>query len=190
MSACLERDAALRHKARPARNHLAQTVLHRQPALGVPFPCLSPTAERPPDEGGLFLDNGRLGQWIIIMTIPGAFIYSIGSEPDHTLPKFMMQRLGRRGLRLAVTTGETLDFGFGDFAIDVARHELRRGGELVSIEPQVFDLLVHLVRNRGRIVSKNELIDAVWLGRVVSEATLSSRMSAARHAIGDNGADQ
>ena len=107
-------------------------------------------------------------------TIPDAFIYSTGSEPDHTPPKFMMQRLGRRGLHLAVKSGETLNFSFGDFAIDVARHELRRGGELLSIEPQVFDLLVFLVRNRDRIVSKNELIDVVWLGRVVSEATLSS----------------
>lgn len=83
-----------------------------------------------------------------------------------------------------------MDFRFTDFEIDVARHELRRKGEVVPIEPQVFDLLVHLVRNRNRIVSKDELISAVWHGRVVSEAALSSRVSAARRAIGDNGDDQ
>ena len=81
-------------------------------------------------------------------------------------------------------------FRFADFEIDIARHELRRGEDLVSIEPQVFDLLVHLLRNRNRIVNKSELVDAVWMGRIVSEATLSSRISAARQAIGDNGADQ
>jgi TolB-like protein len=83
-----------------------------------------------------------------------------------------------------------LNLRFNDFEIDVARYELRRGDELVPIEPQVFDLLVHLVRNRNRIVSKSEVIDVVWKGRIVSEAALSSRISAARRAIGDNGADQ
>ena len=83
-----------------------------------------------------------------------------------------------------------MDFRFANFEIDVARQELRRGGELVPIEPQVFDLLVYLVRNRNRVVGKNELLDAVWLGRVVSEASLSSRISAARRAIEDNGTDQ
>ncbi|MFZ0402159.1 MAG: winged helix-turn-helix domain-containing protein, partial [Pseudolabrys sp.] len=82
-------------------------------------------------------------------------------------------------LSLAARSGENLDFRFADFEIDVARHELRRRGELVLIEPQVFDLLVHLIRNRNRIVSKNELIDTIWMGRVVSEETLSSRVSAA-----------
>ena len=80
--------------------------------------------------------------------------------------------------------GEALDFRFGDFEIDTARHELRRAGAVVHIEPQVFDLIVHLVRNHDRIVSKDELIDAIWQGRIVSEATLSSRISAARRALG------
>ena len=83
-----------------------------------------------------------------------------------------------------------MNFRFAEFEIDVARHELRRAKELIEIEPQVFDLLVHLVQNCNRIVSKNELIDTVWMGRIVSEATLSSRISAARQAIGDNGAGQ
>ena len=86
--------------------------------------------------------------------------------------------------------GAILKFHFSDFEIDVARHELRRAGTLVQIEPQVFDLLVHLVRHHDRIVSKNELIEIVWGGRNVSESTLNSRLGAARRAIGDNGEDQ
>jgi TolB-like protein/DNA-binding winged helix-turn-helix (wHTH) protein/cytochrome c-type biogenesis protein CcmH/NrfG len=83
-----------------------------------------------------------------------------------------------------------LSFRFADFEIDTARRELRRAGATVHIEPQVFDLLVHLVRNRHRIVSKDELIDAIWQGRIVSDATLSSRISSARRALGDSGNDQ
>jgi TolB-like protein/DNA-binding winged helix-turn-helix (wHTH) protein len=83
-----------------------------------------------------------------------------------------------------------LSFRFSDFEIDTARHELRRAGAIVRIEPQVFDLLVHLIRNRDRIVSKDELIDVIWRGRIVSEATLSSRISTARRVLGDSGNDQ
>jgi TolB-like protein len=83
-----------------------------------------------------------------------------------------------------------LDIEFGDFAIDLARQELQRGGKRVPVEPQVFDLLVHLARNPNRVVSKNEVIDVIWKGRIVSEAAVSSRVSAARHAVDDNGTDQ
>jgi TolB-like protein len=86
--------------------------------------------------------------------------------------------------------GDTVNFRFADFEIDVAQIELRQRGEAVPIEPQVFDLLVHLVRNCNRIVSKSELIDTIWQGRAISDAALSSRISAARRAIGDNGNDQ
>jgi TolB-like protein/DNA-binding winged helix-turn-helix (wHTH) protein/cytochrome c-type biogenesis protein CcmH/NrfG len=81
-------------------------------------------------------------------------------------------------------------FRFLDFEIDLERHELRRAYSLVHIEPQVFDLLVHLVRNRDRVVGKDELLDTVWNGRIVSESTLSSRISAARRALADSGTDQ
>ena len=84
----------------------------------------------------------------------------------------------------------TLNFHFADFVIDAARYELRRAGELVPIEPQAFDLLVYFIQNRNRVVSKDELIDAIWHGRVTSDASLSSRVSSARRAIGDNGFDQ
>lgn len=76
---------------------------------------------------------------------------------------------------------------FEDFALDGERRELRRGDELVPVEPQVFDLLQYVIRNRDRVVSKDDLIEAVWQGRNVSDATLSSRINAARTALHDNG---
>jgi TolB-like protein/Flp pilus assembly protein TadD len=79
---------------------------------------------------------------------------------------------------------------FEDFALDIDRRELRRGSETVSVGPQVFDLLVYLVQNRDRVVSKDELLDAVWGGRIVSESTLTSHINAVRKAIGDTGEDQ
>ena len=81
-------------------------------------------------------------------------------------------------------------YRFAEFEIDLSQQELRRLGEPVHIEPQVFDLIVHLVRNRDRIVSKDELIETIWNGRIISEAALSSRINGARRALGDNGADQ
>ena len=79
---------------------------------------------------------------------------------------------------------------FSDQVIDTDRRELRRGSALVAIEPQVFDLLVYLVENRDRVVSKDDLIASVWDGRVVSDSTLTSRINAARKAVGDSGEEQ
>ena len=79
---------------------------------------------------------------------------------------------------------------FADCELDCERRELRRNGTAIHLEPQVFDVLVHLVRNRDRVVTKDELLQAVWNGRVVSEDALTSRISAARRAIGDTGEDQ
>jgi TolB-like protein/Tfp pilus assembly protein PilF len=81
-------------------------------------------------------------------------------------------------------------FKFDDHVLDVERRELRRGGESVALEPQVFDLLVYLVRNRGRVVSKDDLIDGVWGGRIVSDSALTTRINAARRAVNDSGAEQ
>src|SRR3954463_6332097 len=92
--------------------------------------------------------------------------------------------------RSGFAEGPRVNFRFADFEIDASQQELRRGTEVVHIEPQVFDLLVHLVRNRARIVSKDELIETIWQGRIVSEAALSSRINAARKAIGDDGSAQ
>ena len=67
-------------------------------------------------------------------------------------------------------------FSFEDFTLDSERRELRAGGGVVSIEPQVFDLLVYLIENRDRVVSKDDLIASVWGGRIVSDSTLDSRI--------------
>ncbi len=86
--------------------------------------------------------------------------------------------------------GTALHFLFADHALDVERRELRRGSELVALEPQVFDLLVYLVQNRDRVVSKDDLIATVWGGRIVSDSTLTSRINAVRKAVGDSGEEQ
>jgi TolB-like protein len=81
-------------------------------------------------------------------------------------------------------------FLFSDFRLDTDRRELRRGSQPIAVEPQVFDLLVYLVENRERVVSKDDLFASVWGGRIVSDSTLTSRINAARNAIGDSGAKQ
>jgi TolB-like protein len=81
-------------------------------------------------------------------------------------------------------------FRFETFALDTTLRELRRDGALVPMEPQVFDLIRHLVEARDRVVTRDDMIEAVWQGRIVSEATLSSRINAARTALGDSGAQQ
>jgi len=75
-------------------------------------------------------------------------------------------------------------YSFEDFSLDTARRELRRDGALIALQPQVFDLLEYSIRNRERVVSKDDLLAAVWHGRIVSESILSSRINAARSAIG------
>jgi len=79
---------------------------------------------------------------------------------------------------------------FGSYILDTDRRELKRSGELIPLEPQVFDLLVYLVQNRDRVVSKDDLIASVWGGRIVSDSTLTSRINAVRRAVGDNGEQQ
>jgi DNA-binding winged helix-turn-helix (wHTH) protein len=85
---------------------------------------------------------------------------------------------------------DNLAFRFGEFEIHPRQQELRRRGRVVHIEPQVFDLLLYLVSNRERTVSKDELIEAIWQGRIISESALSSCISAARRALGDSGEQQ
>src|SRR6266496_3421593 len=82
-------------------------------------------------------------------------------------------------------------FQFDKFLLDTDRRELRSGnGVVVHVEPQVFDLLLHLAQNANRVVTKDELIERVWNGRAVSDAALNSRINAARRAIGDSGEKQ
>ena len=79
---------------------------------------------------------------------------------------------------------------FEDYALDTDRRELRRGGTPVAIEPQVFDLLAYLVQHGDRVVTKDDLFTAVWNGRFVSESALTTRINAARTALGDDGKAQ
>ena len=83
-----------------------------------------------------------------------------------------------------------VQFLFENHVLDADRRELRRGSDLIAVEPQVFDLLLFLVQNRERVVSKDDLIASVWGGRIVSDSTLTSRINAARKAVGDSGEDQ
>src|SRR5258708_16149060 len=91
--------------------------------------------------------------------------------------------LSSKGIRI-------LHYLFEDYAFDPDRRELHRGADVVSIAPQVFDLLDYLIRNRERVVSKDDLINAVWNGRIVSDAALTTRLNAARNALGDTGETQ
>src|SRR5438132_12009783 len=81
-------------------------------------------------------------------------------------------------------------YAFEEYLLDADRRELRRGAALIAAEPQTFDLLLYLIQNRQRVVSKDDLMAAVWSGRIVSESTLSSQINAVRHAIGDDGERQ
>jgi TolB-like protein/DNA-binding winged helix-turn-helix (wHTH) protein/Tfp pilus assembly protein PilF len=83
-----------------------------------------------------------------------------------------------------------VQFNFEDCVLDPERRELSRGAKPVAISPKVFDLLLHLVRHRERVVSKDELLAAVWSGRIVSESTVTSHLNAVRKAIGDSGEEQ
>jgi TolB-like protein/cytochrome c-type biogenesis protein CcmH/NrfG len=83
-----------------------------------------------------------------------------------------------------------VQFHFSNHVLDVGLRELTRSGESIAVEPQVFDLLIYLVENRERVVTKDDLIENIWDGRIVSESTLTSRINAARKAVGDSGRDQ
>jgi DNA-binding winged helix-turn-helix (wHTH) protein/tetratricopeptide (TPR) repeat protein len=78
---------------------------------------------------------------------------------------------------------EAVIYAFGDFELDEGLYQLRRGGEIVKLEPRVFDVLLHLVRHRDRVVSKDELLDAVWSGDAVSESVLPTNVAAVRRAL-------
>jgi TolB-like protein len=83
-----------------------------------------------------------------------------------------------------------LQYRFEDYVLDSGLRELRRGTELIAVEPQVFDLLSFLIHHRDRVVSKDDLMAAIWNRRIVSESALTSRINSARAALGDNGEEQ
>jgi len=79
---------------------------------------------------------------------------------------------------------------FDDFTLDIDKAELRRGGETISVEPQVYDLIVYLARNSEHVVSRDDIIEHIWDGRIVSDTAISTRINAARHALDDDGKTQ
>jgi TolB-like protein/tetratricopeptide (TPR) repeat protein len=83
-----------------------------------------------------------------------------------------------------------LRYFFEDYALDTDRREIRRGSDVVSVTAQVFDLLVYLIGNRNRVVSKDDLMAAIWDGRIVSDSALTTRLNVVRKVIGDNGEEQ
>lgn len=80
-------------------------------------------------------------------------------------------------------------FRFGDCVLDTAARELHRNGAAAAIEPRAFDLLVYLIRNRKRTIAKDELLDVLWAGSVVSETSLTRCVMKARKAVGDSAGD-
>lgn len=86
--------------------------------------------------------------------------------------------------------GSGVRYFFEDFSFDTDRRELRLGSDVIAIAPQVFDLLGYLIDNRERVVSKDDLIRTIWEGRAVSEVALTTRLNAARKAVGDSGDEQ
>ena len=81
-------------------------------------------------------------------------------------------------------------YSFDEYELDLQRYELRYAGKRVKLEPQVFNVLVYLIQQHDRVVTKEELLEQLWPGRFVSEASLTSRLMAARRAIGDSGQAQ
>jgi DNA-binding winged helix-turn-helix (wHTH) protein len=81
-------------------------------------------------------------------------------------------------------------YAFADCVLDTENYTLTRNGAPVSVEPQVFDLLALLAMHAGKLVSRDQLVENVWNGRIVSEATIAARINAARRAVGDDGKSQ
>src|SRR6185369_1086064 len=83
-----------------------------------------------------------------------------------------------------------MTYAFGEFVLDERLYQLRRNGTVVKVEPKVFDVLAHLIRHRDRVVSKDELLQALWPGEHVSDSVLPRCVTAARKAIGDTATAQ
>jgi TolB-like protein len=116
----------------------------------------------------------------IRLTFSSPAAYSFGARPCPSALRAVCGQLGIGRVR----------YFFEDYVVDTDRRELRRGADVVSTTPQVFDLLDYLIRNRERVVSKDDLVNAIWNGRIVSDAALTTRPNAARSVIGDTGEEQ
>ena len=83
-----------------------------------------------------------------------------------------------------------MKYFFNNYELDINSQELKENDNQVKVEPQVFDLLVYMIENRGKLIDHQELIESIWKGRIVSDSAIAARISAARKAVGDNGKDQ
>src|SRR5215467_2245119 len=81
-------------------------------------------------------------------------------------------------------------YQFGDFELTTERYERRRNGTVLRVEPLVFDLILFLLRHAGRVVSRDEIVEGVWQGRLVSETTIDGCIKLARRVLGDSGDNQ
>jgi len=115
-------------------------------------------------------------------SLPTAYIFKIRLL-FFALPKDIVLANGKPG-------DDALRYAFEDCVFDTDRRELRRGSSVIPTAPQAFDLLEYLIRNRERVVSKDDLVAAIWRGRAISDAALTTRLNAARAAIGDSGEEQ
>ena len=106
------------------------------------------------------------------------------------LEDFMEKSWRFAGGGVALFYADGMLYRFGPFELDLAKCELRADGELRPVEPQVFALLALLVANRERLISRDEIVETVWGGRVISDAAIASRIKSARHALGDDGTAQ
>src|SRR4051794_6316186 len=122
-------------------------------------------------------DDNSSASWVV--TIPGRGYRLVGTQSP-----------ARRDRTAAPRPEHRMRYLFEDYALDTNRRELCRRNEVVPLEPQAFDLLEYLIQNRGRVVSRDDLIASVWAGRIVSDSAVTTRINAARCAIDDNGKAQ
>ena len=94
------------------------------------------------------------------------------------------------GWRVVTGASTEVIYRFGNYRIDTTRFEITRGGHAMAVEPQVLELLIVLIEHRDQVVSKDQLLEKIWKGRIVSDTTLSSRIKSARQLIGDDGTRQ
>jgi len=129
-------------------------------------------------------------RWAVGRASPSAVRGGIGGDRSQCVERHLTNFTIAQNSGLRRGLGPEMQFRFSDCMLDTDRRELRRGSESVDVEPQVLDLLIYLVQNRDRVVSKDDVIASVWANRIVSDGTLTSRVYAARKAVGDSGQEQ
>jgi TolB-like protein/tetratricopeptide (TPR) repeat protein len=107
----------------------------------------------------------------------------------HTGDK-VLEYVARDDDRTSVSGPQFMRYQCGDSFLDTESYSLVTAGEIRSVEPQVFDLLIFLIENRNRVVTRDELLDKLWKGRIVSDSAINARLKQARKAIGDDGKNQ